>query len=174
MPPTTGYNFGDIVLVPFPFTDHSATKKRPAVIVSSAAYHRGRRDLIIMAVTGQARPAAALGEVRVADWKAAGLIKPSAAPSARSSGNSRSTEIMTPARKRTGQRWFKRCPTTVVRSGHRSTEAMRRRAAARELLSVADRVVAAGVPAMSEEQIQTEIDAVRKASFTRSCSALWV
>jgi mRNA interferase MazF len=77
MPPTTGYSFGDIVLVPFPFTDQSAAKRRPAVVVSSAAYHRGRRDLIIMAVTSQARPAATLGEVKVADWKSAGLIKPS-------------------------------------------------------------------------------------------------
>ncbi len=42
-------------------------------------------------------------------------------------------------------------------------EAMRRRAAAREFLSVADRIAAAGLPSMSEEEIQTEIDAVRKA-----------
>lgn len=42
-------------------------------------------------------------------------------------------------------------------------EAMRRRAAAREFLAVADRVAAAGVPPMSEEEIQAEIDAVRKA-----------
>jgi mRNA interferase MazF len=42
MPPTTGYSFGDVVLVPFPFTDQSGIKKRPAVIVSSAAYrHSG-------------------------------------------------------------------------------------------------------------------------------------
>jgi mRNA interferase MazF len=34
------YGFGDIVLVPFPFTDQSGAKKRPAVIVSSAAYNR--------------------------------------------------------------------------------------------------------------------------------------
>ena len=40
MPNTTTYNFGDIVLVPVPFTDQSASKKRPAVIVRSAAYHR--------------------------------------------------------------------------------------------------------------------------------------
>ncbi len=72
------YEFGDIVLVPFPFTDQSTTKRRPAVVVSSATYHRERPDLILMAVTSQIRPAAGLGEVSVRDWQAAGLIKPSA------------------------------------------------------------------------------------------------
>jgi mRNA-degrading endonuclease toxin of MazEF toxin-antitoxin module len=42
MPTTTGYEFGDVVLVPFPFTDQSTTKQRPAVIISSAAYQRER------------------------------------------------------------------------------------------------------------------------------------
>lgn len=56
MPSTTSYNFVDIVLVPFPFTDQSATKRRPAVVVSSNPYHRERTDLIIMAVTSRARP----------------------------------------------------------------------------------------------------------------------
>lgn len=67
MPSTTSYSFGDIVLVPFPFTDQSTTKRRPAVVVSSAAYHRDRADLIIMAVTSQARPAGAIGDVPVKD-----------------------------------------------------------------------------------------------------------
>ena len=49
----TGYEFGDIVLVPFPLTDQSTTKRRPAVVISSQAYHRQRPDLIIMAVTSQ-------------------------------------------------------------------------------------------------------------------------
>lgn len=31
------FDFGDVVLVPFPFTDQSGTKKRPAVIVSIAS-----------------------------------------------------------------------------------------------------------------------------------------
>jgi mRNA-degrading endonuclease toxin of MazEF toxin-antitoxin module len=51
MPLTTGYSFGDVVLVPFPFTDQSGSKKRPAVIVSSADYQAQRRDLVIMAIT---------------------------------------------------------------------------------------------------------------------------
>lgn len=45
MPPTTGYSFGDVVLVPFPFTDQAGIKKRPAVIISSAAYNTVQRDL---------------------------------------------------------------------------------------------------------------------------------
>ena len=77
MPPTTSYSFGDIVLVPFPFTDQSTAKRRPAVVVSSNAYHRERADLVIMAVTSQPRPAGSIGEAQVKDWKGAGLIKPS-------------------------------------------------------------------------------------------------
>jgi len=77
MPSTIGCEFGDVVLVPFPFTDQTATKKRPAVVVSSNAYHRDRPDVILMAVTSQLRPAAGVGEVAVERWKQAGLLKPS-------------------------------------------------------------------------------------------------
>jgi len=77
MPTTTGYSFGDVVLVPFPFTDQTAAKKRPAIIVSSEAYHRDRRDVILVAVTSQARPGSGFGESPVEGWKDAGLLKPS-------------------------------------------------------------------------------------------------
>lgn len=77
MPTTISYKFGDVVLVPFPFTDQLATKKRPAVVVSSAVYHRERPDLILIAVTSQVRPSNIVGEVAVARWKEAGLLKPS-------------------------------------------------------------------------------------------------
>ena len=73
----TGYEFGDVVLVPFPFTDQSASKRRPAIVISSAAYHRARPDLLIMAVTSQRPSTLSVGEVQVQDWRTAGLLKPS-------------------------------------------------------------------------------------------------
>lgn len=66
--------FGDVVLVPFPFTDQSGAKKRPAVIVSSSDYNANRRDLVIMTITSQVRTPLGFGEALVADWQA---IKPS-------------------------------------------------------------------------------------------------
>jgi mRNA interferase MazF len=69
--------FGDVIVVPFPFTDQTATKKRPAVVVSSNAYHRERPDLILMAITSHLRPAPAVGEAAILHWQAAGLLKPS-------------------------------------------------------------------------------------------------
>ena len=73
----TGFEFGDVVLVPFPFTDQSAAKQRPAVIVSSEAYHRERPDAVIMAITSQVRPEAKVGEAAIRHWREAGLLKPS-------------------------------------------------------------------------------------------------
>lgn len=74
----TNFEFGDIILVPFPFTDQSQAKKRPAVVISSNAYNTERPDLIIMAVTSQIKPENIIGEVIIQDWQAAGLLKPSA------------------------------------------------------------------------------------------------
>ena len=77
MPNMTAYSFGDIVLVPFPFTDQTTTKKRPAVVVSSEEYNTDRPDLIIMAITSRLHQVDKLGEKLVNDWQGAGLIKPS-------------------------------------------------------------------------------------------------
>lgn len=71
------HSFGEVVLVPFPFTDQSGAKKRPAVIVSGNGYNANRRDLVIMAVTSQVRTPLGFGEAMVHDWQAAGLLKPS-------------------------------------------------------------------------------------------------
>jgi mRNA interferase MazF len=72
-----GCEFGDLILVPFPFTDQSTSKKRPAVVISGANYHRKRPDYVIMAVTSRMRSVPMLGEVIVQDWQQAGLLRPS-------------------------------------------------------------------------------------------------
>jgi mRNA interferase MazF len=71
------YDFGDVVLVPFPYTDQTAFKQRPAVIVSGRVYNDCKPDVIIMAVTSQLHPAAGMGEVRISHWQLANLLKPS-------------------------------------------------------------------------------------------------
>ena len=73
----TSFSIGDIILVPFPFTNQKTSKKRPAVIISSQAYNTERPDLIIMAITSQIKPAPVIGEVFLHNWQDAGLLKPS-------------------------------------------------------------------------------------------------
>jgi len=71
------FEFGDVV-VRFAFTSQSASKQRPAVVVSNSAYNRTRPDLVIMAITSRLRSPSGFGELQVSDWQAANLLKPSA------------------------------------------------------------------------------------------------
>ncbi len=73
MPITTIHNRGAVVLLPFPFSDRSGAKLRPAVIVSPPY---PSDDLLVLAVTsvGEAlRP----GEFPIRAWRQAGLLHPS-------------------------------------------------------------------------------------------------
>jgi mRNA interferase MazF len=71
------FEFGHVVLVPFPFTSQAASKKRPAVVISSGTYNTARLDVVVMAITSQVRTSAGSDEVWVRSWKTAGLLKPS-------------------------------------------------------------------------------------------------
>ena len=78
MPSMTDCKFGDIVLLPLPFTDQTGAKKRPAVVVSSPAYHQSRGDLVVMTVTSRlTSDAPGMGGVLIQAWREAGLLKPS-------------------------------------------------------------------------------------------------
>ncbi|MEZ4713330.1 MAG: type II toxin-antitoxin system PemK/MazF family toxin [Caldilineaceae bacterium] len=68
---------GDVVLIPFPFSDLTATKTRPAVVVSSAAYQSVRSELLLAYVSSQIGKATAPIDYVLNDWQAAGLLKPS-------------------------------------------------------------------------------------------------
>jgi mRNA interferase MazF len=71
------YCFGDVVLVPFPFTNQSGSKKRPTVIISSDDYNGQLSDLMILAITSRIRQPPDFAEVSRQDWQSAGLLKPS-------------------------------------------------------------------------------------------------
>ena len=71
------FQFGEVVLVPFPFTNQEESKKRPAVGISSPAYHTNRPDLLIMAITSQPHTALDFAAFTIIDWQSAGLLKPS-------------------------------------------------------------------------------------------------
>jgi mRNA interferase MazF len=71
------FAFGDVVLVPFPFTDQTASKRRPAVVISRDPAPGARPDVILMAVTSRTSPQPAEDEVRLRAGGSAGLPKPS-------------------------------------------------------------------------------------------------
>lgn len=71
-----GYHRGDVVLVKFIFTDEAGVKRRPALVLSTDAYHRGRREAIVAAITSNIERLLT-GDHLIADWKAAGLPYPS-------------------------------------------------------------------------------------------------
>ncbi|NUM48333.1 MAG: type II toxin-antitoxin system PemK/MazF family toxin [Anaerolineales bacterium] len=72
----TTYRQGDVLLVPFPFTDQSGVKQRPAVVLSGVDYNRTHPDLILAPITSQVTNV--LDEILLTDWKSAGLLKPGA------------------------------------------------------------------------------------------------
>ena len=69
------YARGDVVLVPFPFTDLSATRVRPALVVSSEAFRSAGPDLILAMITSQTQTSRT--DCVLEDWRDAGLIHPS-------------------------------------------------------------------------------------------------
>ena len=71
-----GYKCGDIVLVPFPFTDFSTLKQRPALVISSDSFNRSREDAILVAITSQSNSASKGGNylIKGAEQKRSGLL----------------------------------------------------------------------------------------------------
>jgi mRNA-degrading endonuclease toxin of MazEF toxin-antitoxin module len=53
MPYTTTYRRGAVVLVPFPFSDLSTTKQRPALVISPDHLNVVRDDVLLAAITSQ-------------------------------------------------------------------------------------------------------------------------
>jgi len=73
----TAYEKGDVVLVPFPFSNQTDHKKRPAVVISANSYNNASHDAVIMAITSQIGKTIGIGECLITNWQEAGLLKPS-------------------------------------------------------------------------------------------------
>jgi len=67
---------GDIVLVRFIFADERGAKRRPVLVLSGDAYHRGRREVVVAAITSNVRRVLT-GDHEIRAWKASGLPRPS-------------------------------------------------------------------------------------------------
>jgi mRNA interferase MazF len=69
---------GDVLLVPFPFSDLSTTKVRPAVVVSSPLYLANEPDLLLAAITSTIATSPSPLDYVLSNWRSAGLRYPSA------------------------------------------------------------------------------------------------
>jgi mRNA interferase MazF len=66
---------GDVVLIPFPFTDLSAKRVRPAIVVSVPEYEQNTGNIIVAQVTS--RQHSLPTDYALQDWQFAGLLRPS-------------------------------------------------------------------------------------------------
>jgi mRNA interferase MazF len=68
---------GEVVLVPFPYAELTATKTRPALVVSGEAFVSAEGRIIVAGVTSNVVAHRNSTSYELSDWAAAGLKKPS-------------------------------------------------------------------------------------------------
>ena len=69
-------DWGDVVVVPFPFTDLPLTKSRPALVLSARGFNRANHHSIFAMITTAMRSSWP-SDVQIADLSSAGLPRPS-------------------------------------------------------------------------------------------------
>ncbi len=76
MKSTMTYKKWDIILVRFPFTDLTTSKKRPALVISPDKYNTGP-DILISFITSKLDREKRIGDYKIARWEESKLPKPS-------------------------------------------------------------------------------------------------
>ena len=81
MPSTTTYRSGQVVVLNVPFSDQSGVKARPALVVSTEAFHRLIPDVVVCPISSQPRyfRRPGPGDHPLRNWSSAGLRYPSTA-----------------------------------------------------------------------------------------------
>ncbi len=79
MPSTTTYKRGHVIVVNVPFSDHTGIKPRPALVITTDAFHRELPDLIVCPISSQRRyyQRSGPGDCPLREWRAVGLRHPS-------------------------------------------------------------------------------------------------
>jgi mRNA interferase MazF len=73
-----GYQRGDVVYVPFTYSDFTGGKARPALIISTDDYHGDYLNILLAAITGEvAKHTGKTTAYEIQDWRTAGLKIPS-------------------------------------------------------------------------------------------------
>jgi mRNA interferase MazF len=67
------YNRFDVVIVPFPFTDSSITKRRPALIISESSVFNTQMQMSVLAMITTATHQPWALDVNISDLSSAGL-----------------------------------------------------------------------------------------------------
>lgn len=73
----TGYEQGDVVLVPYPFGERAGGKKRPVLVISSSDFNQSTDEVVIAQITSRMSAAPRPGDYTIEDWKEANLPRPS-------------------------------------------------------------------------------------------------
>ena len=74
---TTAYRQGDVVLVSFPFTDLTSSKRRPALVLSPNSFNTAVLDLVLAAITSHITNDPNAVHLRHGDFAEGGLPKAS-------------------------------------------------------------------------------------------------
>ena len=72
---------GDVVLIPFPYAELTATKTRPAVIISSRGFMAAEGRITVAGITSNVAGHRNATSYELLDWAGAGSKKPSAVTS---------------------------------------------------------------------------------------------
>ena len=70
------YKAYDVVVVPFPFTDSQAKKKRPALVLSAQGFNEQSGNCVLAMITSQENPGW-INDVPIGSIQKAGLKSPS-------------------------------------------------------------------------------------------------
>ena len=66
----------DIVLLPFPFNDLQAVKKRPGLVISPDKHNKSEQDIVIVFMTSMINSEKRIGDYSITNWQESGLPKP--------------------------------------------------------------------------------------------------